>query len=211
MTAAAVAAPPDLIALYRDDGPIARALGGALPAAVRVPGVVLIVAGLAPLLAAAAIGGVSRGVAAAVLAWAVLLAGASTSRPSSPKSRWAESPLIRLTEYGALLWIASLEGESAYPAAFALLAALTFRHYDLAYRLRHLGTTPARWLGMGWDGRLVAGFALLLAGALPAGFFVAAGLLGVAFAGESAAAWLAAGRARRGAMEPAAADEGDEL
>ena len=36
----------------------------------------------------------------------------------------------------------------------------------------------------GWDGRLVAGFVLLAAGALPAGFFVAAAVLGAAFVGE---------------------------
>ena len=121
-------------------------------------------------------------VAAAVLAWAVLTVGASRGRPAPEKSRWAQPPLVRATEYAALIWIAALEGPAAYPAAFALLAALTFRHYDLVYRLRHLGTAPAPWvnaLSGGWDGRLVAGFVLLAAGALPAGYFVAAAVLGV--------------------------------
>ena len=48
-------------------------------------------------------------------------------------------------------------------AAFALLCALAFRHYDLVYRLRHRGVAPPRWLdraGGGWDGRLLAGFVL---------------------------------------------------
>lgn len=204
----------DLVTLYRDDGPLARALGSTLGRVVPVPPLPLILAGLVPLLAVAAIGGpdVSQPAAAAVLAWAVLTVGASRGRGGAEKGRWAQSPLVRATEYTALIWIAALEGAAAYPAAFALLAALTFRHYDLAYRPRHLGTTPAAWvnaLSGGWDGRLVAGFVLLAAGALPTGFFVAAAVLGVAFAGESAAAWLIHGRDPM-PLGPAAEDEEDE-
>jgi hypothetical protein len=155
----------------------------------------LILAGLLPLLIVAAIGGgdVSRPAAALVLAWTLLTVGGSSGRRGAEKLRWAQPPLVRATEYTALIWIAALEGPAAYPAAFALLAALTFRHYDLSYRLTHLGTTPAPWvnaLSGGWDGRLVAAFVLLAAGALPAGYFVAAGVLGVAFVAECTAAWL---------------------
>jgi hypothetical protein len=189
----------DPVTLYRDDGPLARALGSTLGRAVPLPPLVLILSGLVPLLAIAAIAGgdVSRPAAAAVLAWAVLTVGTSRGRPAAEKSRWAQSPLVRATEYIALIWIAALEGPAAYPAAFALLGALTFRHYDLAYRPRHLGTEPAPWvnaLSGGWDGRLVAGFVLLAAGALPAGFFIAAGVLGAVFVAESVAAWLIHGR-----------------
>jgi hypothetical protein len=189
----------DLVTLYRDDGPLARALGSTLGRVVRLPPVPLILGGLVPLLAVAAFGGpdVSLGVAAAVLAWAVLTVGTSSGRPGAQKSLWAQPPLVRTTEYVALIWIAALEGPAAYPAAFALLGALTFRHYDLAYRPRHLGTTPAPWVNVlsgGWDGRLVGGFVLLAAGALPAGFFVAAAVFGAAFVGECAAAWMIHGR-----------------
>jgi Family of unknown function (DUF5941) len=199
----------DLVKLYRDDGPLARALGATLGRAVPVAPELLILAGLVPLLAVAAIGGgdVSHPAAAAVLAWTVLTVGASSGRRGADKSRWAQPPLVLATEYTALIWIAALEGADAYPAAFALLAALTFRHYDLAYRPRHLGTTPAPWvnaLAGGWDGRVVAGFVLLAAGALPAGFFVAAAVLGVAFVGEAAAAWLIHGR------DPVPLGPGDE-
>ena len=185
MTAAAVTAspaalaPPDPIAVYRDDGPLARALGTLLGGALRLPGAALLLVALLALVAAIAIGGgdTPRPVAAAVLALVVLLGGASSGAPPRPKIRWAELPLLRGTEYMALIWIAALEGPDAYPAAFALLAALAFRHYDLVYRLRHRGVTPATWvnaLSGGWDGRIVVGFLLLLAGALPAGYFVAA-------------------------------------
>ena len=40
-------------------------------------------------------------------------------------------------------------------------------------------------------------FVLLVAGALPAGYFVAAAVLGVAFVGEAVYGWLAVGRVQR--------------
>ncbi len=208
MSAAAVAAsptalaPPDPIDVYRDDGPLSRALGALLGRALRLPGAGLILLALLTLVAAIAIGGgdASDPVAAAVLAVVLLLAGASSGARPRPKIRWAELPLLRATEYAALTWIAALDGPESYPAAFALLAVLTFRHYDLVYRLRHRGVTPASWvnaLSGGWDGRLVVGFLLLVVGALPAGYFVAAAVLGVAFVAEAAYGWLAVGRVQR--------------
>jgi Family of unknown function (DUF5941) len=199
---AVVPARPDPIPVYRDDGPLALALGRALGPVVKLPAPLLIALGLLALVAAIAIGGadVSLGVAGAVIAWVILTLGIASGTPPRPRIRWAEPPLMRATEYTALIWIAALEGPDAYPAAFALLAALTFRHYDLVYRLRHRGVVPARWvsrLSGGWDLRLVAAFALLAAGALPAGYFVAAGVLGVAFVSEAVYGWLAVGRVQR--------------
>jgi uncharacterized protein DUF5941 len=197
-----VPARPDPIPVYRDDGPLALALGRALGPVVKLPAPLLIGLGLLALVAAIAIGGadVSLGVAGAVIAWVVLVLGIASGTPPRPRIRWAEPPLMRATEYTALIWIAALEGPDAYPAAFALLAALTFRHYDLVYRLRHRGVVPARWvsrLSGGWDLRLIVAFVLLAAGALPAGYFVAGGVLGVAFVGEAVYGWLAVGRVQR--------------
>lgn len=137
------------LALYRDDGPLARLLWRAL-------------APLTP-------GGL---------------------RDLGHRFRWAGPPLLRAAEYAGLLWIGEAGG--ALPAAFALCCALTFRHYDLVYRLRHQGTEPPEWVGAvagGWDGRLIAGAILLAAGALPAGFYVLAAVLGALFAAESTASW----------------------
>jgi hypothetical protein len=197
--AAALAARPDPVAVYRDDGPLARALGRVLGPVVPLPAPLVVLAGLLPLLAVVAFGGdrVSDGAAAAVLAWVVLALGASVGRPPRERIRWAEAPLVRLAEYVALVWIAALDGPSSYPAAFALLAALTFRHYDLVYRLRHRGVTPAPWvsaLSGGWDGRLVAAWVLLAAGALPAGYWIAAGVLGATFVAEAVVGWVSSGR-----------------
>jgi hypothetical protein len=203
LRAAEPAARPEPVAVYRDDGPLARGIGALLrPAVAAVPPPLLIVAALAPLLAVAAFAGgdVSDPVAAVVVAWVLLAVGASSGARPRARVRWAEPPLLRATEYTALIWIAALEGSDAYPAAFALLAVLTFRHYDLVYRLRHRGVVPARWvsaLGGGWDGRVAVAFLLLVAGALPAGYFVAAAALGAAFVGEAIYGWVGVGRVQR--------------
>ena len=96
---------------------------------------------------------------------------------------WAVPPAIRTLEYGLLIWIA--DGDAA---AFALLGVLAFHHYDLVYRLAQPGRAPPAWVGAvagGWDGRLVLACVLLAAGALPAGLFVARGVLAVLFVGEA--------------------------
>ena len=57
----------------------------------------------------------------------------------------------------------------------------------------------------GWDGRLVGAYVLFLAGALPAGLFAAAGLLGALFAAESLRAWW---RAQDTGFVPGYVDDG---
>jgi hypothetical protein len=99
---------------------------------------------------------------------------------------------LRVAEYAGILWVAAIAGGTAVPAAFVLLLAITFRHYDVVYRLRHRGVTAPRWLNRaagGWDGRLLASFALAAAAAVPAGFYAAAALLGIVFVGEAIAGW----------------------
>jgi hypothetical protein len=193
---------------YRDDGPLARAIGRAL--ALPLPPALLLTAGVVPLLAAIAIAGdgASTGAAAAAVGWLVLAGGAAAARPARDRLRWSVPQLVRLGEYAALIWLAAIAGPSSLPAAFAVLAVLAFRHYDLAYRLRHRDALPARWVNLlsgGWDGRLVAAVVALAAGALPAGYYAAAAVLGAAFAAESIAGWR-----RDGAGRPGYDDEEDE-
>ena len=194
---------------YRDDGPIAGTLGRV---AARLPAAALALAAVLPLLVAIAVDGdgASDALAGGVVAWAVVLGGLSRARTDVGRFRWGVPPLIRLTEYAGLLWIGALG--DALAAAFALMAALAFRHYDIVYRLRHRGETTPRWVdltGLGWEGRLVLGYALLVAGALPAGFFVLAGVLGVVFVVESVAGWTkAVAPGRRASVYEEEEDEG---
>jgi hypothetical protein len=181
--------------LYRDDGPLARLLGATLGRALALPPALGALAAALPLVLAIAFegDGASDGLAGAVVAWALLAAGATSARPHDGRFAWSVPPLLRVVEYGGVLWIATLAGGSAPAGAFALLAAAAFRHYDLVYRLRHQAATPPGWVGtagLGWEGRLALSFALLLAGALPAGLFIAAGLLGAVFVSESVASWM---------------------
>jgi hypothetical protein len=185
-----------LLDTYRDDGPLARAIGGPI----EVPGTqtLLTLAAVAPLfvLIAAAGAGAGRAAAGGSLAWLVLVA-ATARRAPADRLRWAVPPILRLAEYSGLLWIGAMGGESSRPAAFTLICVLAFRHYDVVYRLRHQGVAPPAWVGdlaLGWDGRLVLGYILLVALALPAGFFIAAGLLAAVFVAESIAGWRRFGR-----------------
>lgn len=184
--------PASALDTYRDDGPLALALGRLRAAA--VPASALVLAGLVPLIAVIAIagGGASWGVAAAAVAWLVLAAGVASGQPLRDRLRWIVPPALRVAEYAGILWLAALAGPSAVPGAVALLLAVTYRHYDIVYRLRHRGTTPPTWMGRlagGWDGRLVVVFVLAAAAAVPAGLYVAGGLLGVVFVAETIASW----------------------
>lgn len=199
-----------LLDIYRDDGPLARAIGGAI----EVPGTqtLLTAIAVAPMfvLIAAEGAGASRVAAGTTLAWLVLV-GAAAGRARTDRLRWAVPPVLRLAEYSGILWIGAMGGESSEPAAFTLICALAFRHYDVVYRLRHQGVAPPAWVGdlaLGWDGRLVLGYILLVALALPAGFFIAAGLLATVFVAESIAGWRRFGRAPQPATYEDEEDEG---
>jgi hypothetical protein len=186
---------------YRDDGPLASAAGRTLGRRVPLPATVLLLAAALPGAVAIVVAGAgaSHGVVVAAIAWAVLVGGISSGRPVSGSLRWTVPPLVRALEYAGLLWIAAVAGESSYPAAFALLAVLSFHHYDTVYGTRHRGLPPARsrqLVAGGWDGRLVVATGLLLAGALPAAYYVAAVVLGAWFAFQSVAEWRRVGPAQ---------------
>jgi hypothetical protein len=202
------------LALYRDDGPLARAVGAALrPLATRVPHMLLTATAVAPMFVLIAIKGRDAGhtTAAITIAWLVLVAGAAGGQEPTDRLRWAVPPVLRLAEYSGILWIGAMGGESSEPAAFTLICVLAFRHYDVVYRLRHQGVAPPAWVGdlaLGWDGRLVLGYILLVALALPAGFFIAAGLLATVFVAESIAGWRRFGRAPQPVTYEDEEDEG---
>jgi hypothetical protein len=179
---------------YRDDGAFAQALraGGRL---VKVPPFLLVGAGVAGVLAVAAVAGdgASNVVVGAAITWLILAAGISSGRPHTDRFAWSVPGLLRVGEYGGLVWIAANAGDSGPAAAFALIAALAFRHYDLVYRPRYQGVAPPAWLqtvGGGWDGRLVLAFGLLAVDALPAGMFILAGALGATFVAECVMSWV---------------------
>ncbi len=179
---------------YREDGPLARLLGATVARVVPLPPLPLGLIGAAGLLAIAAVEGdaASDGTVAAAIAWFIFWAGISSGRPHTDRFAWALPAILRVGEYGGIIWIGATVSEPASAGAFALIASLAFRHYDLVYRSRFQGRPPAAWLDVatgGWDGRLVVVTVLLVAGALPAGLFVLAVVLAVVLAGECVVSW----------------------
>jgi hypothetical protein len=165
--------------IYRDDGPLARALG----VTNRFPPSLLAAAAVIPLFVAIVAQERSEAVVAAVFAWMILLGSLSRGGPiDRDRFRWAVPPLLRAGEYAALIWLAPAAG-------FAVVLALTFRHYDLVYRLRYQATAPPRDLGGGWELRLILAWGLLAADALPEGFYALAAILGALFVAECVAGW----------------------
>jgi hypothetical protein len=182
------------LSLYRDDGPLAKLLGAPLGRLVPLPPLPLGLVGIAGPVVAMALEGddASHGLIAAAIAWLVLWGAITSGRPHTDRFAWVLPGLLRVGEYGSLLWIGVTVSESGAAAAFALIAALAFRHYDLVYRARFQGKPPATWLDVaagGWDGRLVLVTVLLVADALPCGMFALAGVLGITFAVECVVSW----------------------
>lgn len=215
MSAVAATDPPvaedraSVLELYRDDGPLATAIGRSLGRRIPLPPIaLLLVAGLSLAVAIVVTGdGASEGLTAGVVAWVVLVAGLAAGRPLTDPLRWTVPPALRAIEYATLLWIGAVAGADALPATFALLAAITYHHYDTVYGFRHRGVAQAAWVKAGgWDGRLVLAAVLLVAGALPAGFWILAALLGLLWVSMSVVEWR---RVRLGA-QPVYDDEEDE-
>lgn len=195
---------PDAVVVYRDDGPVAVAIGRALGARLPVPAMALLLLGAGGILALAAFAGrdASLAVTAAGVVWLLLTLGTTSARWPKESFHWAVPSIMRVGEYSTLAWLAATD--DALPAAFALIAALTYRHYDLVYRLRHRAEIPPAWLNRlaaGWDGRVIIAWVLLALGALPSAMYVWAGLLGAVSVTETVMAWRRFERERRTAGE----------
>ncbi|WP_043671482.1 DUF5941 domain-containing protein [Streptomyces xylophagus] len=191
-----------------DSGPLAELLARVLPGRSRVPALLWAVAGTAVLLLAAWFDGPGRSVVLAAGVYAMVSAEA-VSRPLKGALDWLIPPLFRAAEYCTVLILAAkAEVNGALPAAFGLVAAVAYHHYDTVYRIRgNAGASPA-WLVRaigGHEGRTL--LVTVLAAVLTASqFTVALTVLAVAVAllvlFESIRFWVSAGA-------PAVHDEGE--
>ncbi|MFD5028285.1 DUF5941 domain-containing protein [Streptomyces sp. NPDC058373] len=191
-----------------DSGPLAEALAPRLrslakfpaPAVAALGGVILVaVTALTP---AGSVGPLIGAVAY------VLCSSLAVSRPLKGVLDWLVPPFFRAAEYGVILLLAArADASGALPAAFGLVAAVAYHHYDTVYRIRGGSGAPPRALVRatgGHEGRvLVVTATALLA---PSGFTVALTVLAVAVAlvvlAESIRFWVSAGA-------PAVHDEGE--
>ncbi|MHA5051437.1 DUF5941 domain-containing protein [Streptomyces sp. SD15] len=139
----------------------------------------------------------------------VLLSPVALARPLKGALDWMVPPFFRAAEYLTVLVLAAnAEVNGALPAAFGLVAAVAYHHYDTVYRIRGNAGAPPHWLVRaigGHEGRtlLVTVLAALLTGAQ---FKVGLTALAVAVAllvlVESTRFWVSSGA-------PAVHDEGE--
>ncbi|MER6614284.1 DUF5941 domain-containing protein [Streptomyces xantholiticus] len=196
-----------------DSGPAAEAVARVTARTARsLPGIAPLtaaVAGAAALVAtasAAGFGSVWTVVAALVYA---ATSGIAVARPLKGALDWLVPPVFRAAEYGTILVLAAHAGvNGALPAAFGLIAAVAYHHYDTVYRIRGGTGAPPHWLVRtigGHEGRVLAVTLLaLLPGATD--FTIALTVLAVAVAlvvlVESIRFWVSS-------QAPAVHDEGE--
>ncbi|MEX1659044.1 DUF5941 domain-containing protein [Streptomyces pseudovenezuelae] len=189
-----------------DNGPLASFVTRATRARLGAP--LLVAAAGTAVLAVSLFSGVTWAPVAGALVYAVT-AGQALYRPLKGALDWLVPPLFRAAEYGTVLVLAAqADVKGALPAAFGLVGAVAYHHYDTVYRIRGNAGAPPAWLvraAGGHEGRtlLVAVLAALLTASQ---FTVALTVLAVAVAllvlVESIRFWVSAGA-------PAVHDEGE--
>ncbi len=191
-----------------DSGPLAEALTSRLRPFAKLPAPAVAALGGVILVAVTALTPAgSAGPLLGAVAY-VLCSSLAVSRQLTGALDWLVPPFFRAAEYGVILLLAArADGSGALPAAFGLVAAVAYHHYDTVYRIRGGSGAPPRALVRatgGHEGRvLLVTAASLLA---PSGFTVALTVLAVAVAlvvlAESIRFWVSAGA-------PAVHDEGE--
>jgi phosphatidylglycerophosphate synthase len=200
-----------------DSGPLAQGLAEAAfkKPARRLPGFtapfVALLGGLTVVATAAAAGFGGPWAVVGALVYA-LTSALAVARPLKGPLDWLVPPFFRAAEYGTVLVLAArADVNGALPAAFGLVAAVAYHHYDTVYRIRGSAGAPPAWLVRavgGHEGRTL--LVTVLAAVLTASQFTAAlTVLAVAVAllvlVESIRFWVSAHRV--GA--PAVHDEGE--
>lgn len=195
-----------------DTGPLASAFAALKRADLPVPAPALAFVGGAVVVCVAGL--TSYGspwvVVAAVIY--VIASGLAVARPLKGALDWLVPPFFRAAEYGTILLLAAAaDVNGALPAAFGLVSAVAYHHYDTVYRIRGNAGAPPHWLVRAIGGHEGRTLAVALAAALltDTDFTVALTALAVAVAlvvlVESIRYWVTAHT--RGA--PAVHDEGE--
>jgi phosphatidylglycerophosphate synthase len=189
-----------------DSGPFASLVARVTRARLGAP-LLVALAGTA-VLAVSLFSGVTWAPVAGAVVYTVT-AGQALYRPLKGALDWLVPPLFRAAEYGTVLVLAAqADVNGALPAAFGLVAAVAYHHYDTVYRIRGDAGAPQAWLVRaigGHDGRTL--LVTVLAAVLTASQFkFALTVLAVAVAlvvlVESIRFWVSAGA-------PAVHDEGE--
>ncbi|MCX4531161.1 CDP-alcohol phosphatidyltransferase family protein [Streptomyces sp. NBC_00841] len=194
-----------------DSGPLAglvAARGPRIRGGWAAPVVALV--GAAALIAAALLQPFgSRQMIVAAVFYAVC-SGVAVARPLKGALDWLVPPIFRAAEYCTILALAARSDvDQALPAAFGLISAVAYHHYDTVYRIRGGTGAPPRWLVRtigGHEGRTLVVAVLAAVLTQHSGFTVALTAFAVAVAvvvlAESIRFWVSSGA-------PAVHDEGE--
>ncbi|MER6036752.1 DUF5941 domain-containing protein [Streptomyces sp. NPDC001835] len=189
-----------------DNGPLAGFVARATRVRLGAP-LLVALAGTA-VLAVSLFSGVTWAPVAGAAVYAVT-AGQALHRPLKGALDWLVPPLFRFAEYGTVLVLAAhADVNGALPAAFGLVAAVAYHHYDTVYRIRGNAGAPPAWLVRaigGQEGRtllVTVLAALLTASQFKAALTVLAVAVAVLVLVESIRFWVSAGA-------PAVHDEGE--
>lgn len=194
-----------------DSGPLAQGLAAVAPGlrgAFTVPAVALL--GTLVMIGGALFlpyGSPLTVVAAAVY---VVLSGLAVARPLKGALDWLVPPFFRAAEYVTILVLAARSDvPHAVPAAFGLVSAVAYHHYDTVYRIRGGTGAPPQWLVRtigGHEGRTALVVVLAAVLTHTSGFTTALTALAVAVAlvvlVESIRFWVSS-------SAPAVHDEGE--
>jgi phosphatidylglycerophosphate synthase len=185
-----------------DTGPLAEAASRAarhLPAALALPAAF---AGACVLVATAAFAPAGSWAAVAAAAVYAVASGIAVARPLRGPLDWLVPPVFRAAEYTTVLVVAARAGDTgvngALPAAFGLVAAVAYHHYDTVYRIRGgTGAPPRRLVRVigGHEGRALAVTAAAALthghdGGLKTTLAVLAGALALVVLAESIRFWV---------------------
>ncbi|MGC0418498.1 DUF5941 domain-containing protein [Embleya sp. AB8] len=184
------------LAALADSGPLAEPIARLR---LRVPAAAVALLGAAVLLAVLLAGGAGEWWGLAGAGAYVLCAGSAVGRPLVRRLDWLVPPIFRAAEYAAITILAARVVPTAVAAAFGLVAATAYHHYDTVYRLRGGYGAPPRalvWLVLGHEGRvlLVTVLAALGPDPLRVGLIVTAIVLAVIVLAESVVFWVRGAR-----------------
>lgn len=141
----------------------------------------------------------------------VMASGLAVAAPLKGALDWLIPPLFRAAEYVTVLVLAAkADVPGALPAAFGLIAAVAYHHYDTVYRIRGGTGAPPHWLVRtigGHEGRvlLLTALAAVLASReadFPVALTVTAVFVALVVLVESIRFWVSSGA-------PAVHDEGE--
>ncbi|GGZ00521.1 hypothetical protein GCM10010343_27830 [Streptomyces avidinii] len=141
----------------------------------------------------------------------VMTAGLAVAAPLKGALDWLIPPLFRAAEYVTVLALAvKADVPGALPAAFGLIAAVAYHHYDTVYRIRGGTGAPPHWLVRtigGHEGRvlLITALAAVLVtreADFPVALTVMAVFVALVVLVESIRFWVSSGA-------PAVHDEGE--